>query len=408
MLRPEVLLAVLLALPGMGQGPEWQAIVAPVDSAGYHAILLSPELVGLSAPDLRDLRLWDDAGREVPFLLQVEPRMKDDVLLQPFTLLRNEVLPGKATVVEIDAGAGTLLDALHLRINKARVSKPMRLTGSDDRTNWYMVRDARLDLGLSGSPGTDELRIVDLAPSRYRYYRLVLDDSLTAPVRILDVGHTARVRTMGDHVRIEAVEWHQNGPESGGRVFVTGSHPLVVEGMRYTVRGKDRYHRDGSILTERVMEERIGRRRKAVRTRTVQRKLASLTLTSFDGGWIDGLDVRADDLSIELENGDDSPLEFATLELWQLERRMIADLSPGMRYRITTGDPSLSKPRYDLQRFRDSLAVHAQHVGVEPVVPVRSAMKPDAKGLSQRWVWVAILLLIAAMGWSAVTILRKR
>jgi hypothetical protein len=85
MRRRELALLVLLlgaaASPARAQGPtaedrsQWQYVAglrAPQGTpAPFGELIVPPEVFGKARPDLADLRLFDDAGKEVPYALQI-------------------------------------------------------------------------------------------------------------------------------------------------------------------------------------------------------------------------------------------------------------------------------------------------------------------------------------------------
>lgn len=408
MRRTDLLALFLLPYGATAQSPQWRAPVDAVPDTGYHAIVLSPEVVGRSAPDLRDLRLVDERGAEVPYVLEVEPRLRESVRLVPFSLVRNEVVPGKNTIVEIDAGSGALVDELRLSIRNAQVTKPMRVTGSDDRENWYMLRDLRLDLNGDRTRTTSELRIVDLPLSRYRYYRIVLNDSLSAPVQVLDIGHQGRVRSEGRYIRVPEAQWAQRNEKDRSVIHVSAPYGMVIERLTYEVDRQGPYQRSGHIQVQRVVQDRQGRRRRKVRERMETETLDHIVLSSHDGGMVDGLQLREDSFDLLIDNASDAPLVFRDLAGWQRERRILADLRPGRSYWLTTGDENMSPPRYDLVHFKDSIHVLGASLGTGPMMAIEQQVQGPRDGLSEHWVWVGIVLLMVLMAWSAWRMLRPR
>ena len=113
------------------------------------------------------------------------------------------------------------------------------------------------------------------------------------------------------------------------------------------------------------------------------------------------------ELDLVIENGDDRPLRFDAIHVYQTERVLVAHLQPGMSYHLTTGDPKEHAPNYDLARFEEPLTpidtlTHGALTAIPQAVNAGPAFDP-----SQWWVWALILTLMAGMGWMAVRMLRK-
>lgn len=408
MRRCDLLIVCALPLLANAQQAPWTSMVPLVDSSGYWSIVLPPEFVARSREDLGDVRLLDHDGKEVPYILEAEPRLREEVREVPFTLLRNEVVKNASTTVEVDVGSDRVLNELRLRVRKARASKPMHLTGSDDRAHWYLVQDGMLHLGDGSGNGGSEMRIVGIPDSRYRYYRIALIDSTTAPVQVLDVGHVARIASEGRYVKYSALRFEQLGEGANTRVRLWADHPLFLERLTYAVSDTVRYMRNAHISVKQRVERKRGRGNRRVADAMEERAVDYARFSSHDGRTLDIRPVRYDSLSLIVENGDDRPLSFTKFDAWQLERRLVARLEKGASYRITTGLRSRSAPRYDMVHFRDSLPDQRPLLVAGPLTLIGSGALEEEAPMSSAWVWVGIAMLMALMAWSAWRMLSKK
>ncbi|MFZ1689390.1 MAG: hypothetical protein WAU70_18350, partial [Flavobacteriales bacterium] len=115
--------SLLVPVFALGLSPshaqQWQAELPAVEKAGVYRIALSPEMVGRSQEDLRDLRLVDSGGTEVPFVLGVVQVGASTMVSHEFTITRNAVV-GKETIVELSRpSTNSVVDDIHLRIRNA-------------------------------------------------------------------------------------------------------------------------------------------------------------------------------------------------------------------------------------------------------------------------------------------------
>ncbi len=383
--------------------PQWSAPIAPVERDGYYSILLSPEVVGRSREDLADLRLLDAAGKEVAYLIEREPAVYEHTWMRSYKLLRNERVK-RSTVIEMETDSTGTVDELLVRVRNARVSKHARITGSDDRTDWYMIQDDRLAVG-EGDGATSVLRFVDLPLSDYRYYRIVLDDSLSAPVQVLDLGHSARVRSEGRYTPIQGLSFTRREDRSSTRIALFAQSPFSAERLVFDIRSEVPFRR-AAHFSKRTSYTTRERKRDVVRT--TEEPLGDFTLTRTSRGRVAAPGAITDTLFITIENGNDRPLDITGIHAFQLEQRMVAKLEAGVPYTMTTADPKATMPRYDIAHFRDSLP---ETLGTL-VVPAMSARPVTPKadqdpGPSMNWVWAAIIGLGAVIAFSALRLLRK-
>lgn len=396
------LTGVLAAFLAQAQ-PQWSAPLAPVERDGYYTIVLSPEVVGRSREDLSDLRLLDSSGKEVAYLIEREPTMYERTWMRSYKLLRNERIK-RTTIIEMEADSAAMVDELLVRVRNARVSKRARITGSDDRADWYMIQDECLAVG-EGDGETSVLRFVDLPLSDYRYYRIVLDDSMSAPVQVLDLGHSARARSEGQYTPIDGLEFSRTEDRSTTRIALHGGSPFSADRLVFDIRSDVPFRRQGRF-TRHVRYTTRERKREVIRT--TEEQLGDFSLTRTSRGKVTAPGNITDTLFVLIENGNDQPLDITGIRAFQLERRVIAKLNAGGRYTITTADAKAHMPRYDIAHFRDSLP---SSIGVLNI-PAMSARPITPKGgpsfaPSMKWVWAAIIGLGAIIAFSAVRLLRR-
>ncbi|MFN6114837.1 MAG: hypothetical protein ACK46C_03055, partial [Flavobacteriales bacterium] len=107
-------------------------------------------------------------------------------------------------------------------------------------------------------------------------------------------------------------------------------------------------------------------------------------------------------------NGDDRPLSITSLDVLQRQRTLLAPLSTGQTYTLTTGDAEAQAPQFDMAYFSDSLPPIVATLELPALI--RTA--PDAPAeepfdLSSAWVWIAIVVVGGLSAFAAVKALRQ-
>lgn len=401
--RASLSLALLSVFGAAAQQPQWRTTLPPIQQSGLHVVHVSPEVVGRSQVGLQDVRLVAPDSSLVPYLLRVEPESTTAARTVPITLLRNEQV-GVRTIVEIEVPSGTLMDGLELSVRNAQVNKAARITGSDDRQQWYMVKDQGII--LTGDGAARSLRWLDLPLSDHRYYRIELNDSLTPPVQVLGVGHTMQARTEGRYVRLDHVRWERR-EEPGRTVFmVHGDHPLQVDRLHYSTTDTLPFLREATLYTMRS-ELRTERRQRKVLHRW-REELGTATLASYQRRYLPGPGRCVDTLFIEVRNGDDRPLAITAWNVEQRQRSLLAYLTAGQTYTLTTGDKQAKAPTFDLVHFSDSLPTPVATIDLPALSAVAPAAPPNIPfDLSSALVWVALVLVGGLSALAAVRMLRS-
>ncbi len=404
-LRRDFLLAALIAAQAVvAQVPGWEAEVPAVHRAGLHAITLSPELLGVSRSDLGDIRLVDSTGADVPYVLREVWTAPGPERFVPFKLLRNEVVRS-STVIELERPEGVLLEQLAIRIRPVQVQKQVRITGSDDRSAWYMVKDDHLVIhGTRGDPPHQVLAI-NLPKSDYRYLRLTLNDSITAPVQVIDVGRYVGGSSLeARFVSASSTPFIQQDSGRTSTLHMRLEAPVLVERIALNVRDTVRYKRSGQVRSWRRVAVREKRRKTH---RITQVDHGGFTISSGEVNAFSLPAIQLDTFALLIHNGDDRPLRFDQVRLEARHRILLAHLLPDMTYRLTTGAPDLRPPTYDMANFAEDLASPLdtlQH-GMIRTVPAQATAGPIFDP-TKVWVWGAILVLMALMAWMAFRLLR--
>lgn len=393
--------AIMLANALCAQQARWSASVPAVGEKGLHAIVLTPELLGASRADLGDLRLLDSAGSDVAYILRSTVEMSSPEFIT-YPLIQNTAYD-KNTVVELERPADRVLEDLSIWIRPLEDQKRLRVTGSDDRKHWYMVKDDHLVMqGAMGTPPRQVL-MLHLPPTDYKYLRIQMNDSLTPPMQVLGVGHFEGTVVEPRRVTSEKVEWSQRDSASFSMIRVRGPHQLLIDRLRYAVSDTGNYFRRCVLRTWGQHMKGRGKKRHLV---WEQHIVASYAIGSDRDRIADIPEVRLDSFDLVVDNGDDRPLHFTELEFSAREQLMLAHLVPDMSYRITTGDASLAPPHYDMAHFEQPTPAGTITPGALEALPMEAEVAPLFDP-SQWWIWAVIIALMAGMGWMAWRMLRK-
>jgi hypothetical protein len=339
-------------------GPESLAVDVPllVGSAPFHVETwpgprgTPPRRVARGG--LRDLRLYDTLGREVPYLLieppSVEPEWRRAATLLPIPATKKE------SGFEADLGVAPTVDRLRVEGLPAPFLKRLALDGSGDRQRWTrLAPEATLfDLPDSG------LRQLELAfpPGVFRYLRVTWDDSSSARVP-LPAGAAARTVRADAPARLALaapVVFARRASEPAESRFRLRlpAPSLPVVALRLTVGG-------GNLMRRaRVSESRLAGEGAApfpLGEGTLRRAVRDV-LTA------DELRIPIEppstaELDLEVDDGDNPPLELSAVEVELAELPWIyLEVAEPLSLVARWGRPGLDAPRYDLESARERAA----------------------------------------------------
>lgn len=371
----------------------------PVPEEGFYAIDLPPEAAGACRPDRGDIRLWGPDGREVPYLLRDD---QDTAWVRRFVSYPMQVTVGRTqTEVEVETG-GVPLASLVFRIKNAETEKTADLRGSNDRVRWYAVKE-RVDLPRFDDPGRSEADWkIGFPLSDYRYYRLTVSDSLSAPLNFLQAGRLDETFSVRQN-RWELAPDVSRTTDREHRTEIELAYPvaypfsrmeLVVSAPKY-YRREIRFCRSG--FPEETPDEKPGNAGAAAGGCEPGEYLA--TIASADGP-VSGfpVDLYTDTLRFCIVNADDRPLRIDSVRAYADRFYLVAYLYPEQSYSVGYGEKDRRAPSYDLA-FASYVPARLPHLELREVRALRPGERPQDPAAWKRFmktygIWIVIGVVI--------------
>ncbi|WP_128545863.1 hypothetical protein [Larkinella soli] len=387
----------ILLLPGM-QAPaqtfRYRAQVPSPQKTGYHRILLPPGVVGRLNDGLTDLRLFDGNRHEIPYLITRERPLRQ-TRFQEFRTVSHVITPRVATTLVLQPPAKSRISSLGLVIKNANVRKRARLSGSNDARTWYGIEDEYLIEPVTNPDSTSELRLIDFPLSDYAYYRLEINDSLSAPLNILKAGFYASTPSPTGYTAIPVASVTRKDSLRQSFVRIGLQDEGRVDKLTLRVQAPAQYRRRASLVREHTRKGRRGR------VETVTEVLRSFELNSSAGPvhtvFLNG--PAGKELHLIIENLDSPPLELGPVEAFQATTYLTAELKPGAAYELRFSDPNAGAPAYDLVYFKDKIPADAPLLRVGRIETIQPG-EPASAGpflTSPVLIWGAIGLVLVLL-----------
>lgn len=327
---------------------------------------------------LDDLRLFDAAKAEVPYLLLATPAAEE-------RWIGGEILwvtPTKASSgFELDLGSIATIDRVRIDGIHAPFLKRARVEGSGDRAHWTLLA---ADTTLFDLPD-EQLKNHDVTfpAGAHRYVRVTWDDRASA--RVIGMGDVrARVQTntiAAEGPRLNAT-FHARGSEPGKsryRIVLPGAH-LPIAAVQLQVANGNVF-RDASISEGRLTNGAIEQ---------VPLGNAKLRRAERDGAVAEQLAIPIEfptgaELELLVDDANNPPLQITGIVLQLAPLPSIYfESRDGAPLTATYGDDKRTAPQYDLEASR-----HAAEKSVAPEAkwspaPVTAHAESDAAALPLR------------------------
>jgi hypothetical protein len=338
-------LLVLLACAGAGLGaqwpPDWKHLQSvQIDRSGLVKLSVPLETLDTARPGLEDLRLYDDTGRELPFLL--ERPVQTSAVVHVVKSFRVTLGPDSTTAI-IESGLAQPIEGLTLETPAREFLKAASLEASRDGQQWQSLTQGE---PLFQQP--DGASKLDLAfrPARWSHLRLTLDDRRSAPIALLGARLRAAERepAPAEPLEVKLVE----RDESPGQTRLT----LQTAGANVTLAGLEietaepLFTRSVTLAFRTYAENEV---REATLIRdTIYRVALEGRPAAADLNF--AVDVRAPtrELILTIHNGDSPPLPVSGVRAQRRPVYVSWLAGAAGTYHLLSGNPQCGAPRYDL------------------------------------------------------------
>ena len=136
------LLIFLIPIAGQSQNKfEYKAALDEIPAAGFYKIDLSPQVVAKCNPGLGDIRIFDEDGKQVSYILKNDLQVFKKENLTEFSIVKNSKEKDNQTHIVLKNTSGKPVNNLLLFIKNMDANRTISITGSDDTTNWFIIKE---------------------------------------------------------------------------------------------------------------------------------------------------------------------------------------------------------------------------------------------------------------------------
>ncbi len=382
------LIGLFTLLAGFGEPKaqrfRYTADLDPVPVSGFYAIPVTPPLSSGVKTDFSDLRIKDDKGKPVPYLLESALPELYEERYQAMRIRTNAVDDSGNNVIIVDNSPGVRLDGFRLLFQNAAVSRTIDLAGSNDTARWFSIVE---NIGLQRRFVQDSDSFseqLSFPLSSCRYFRVFIRNGRNKPLKVLSADRLLGNFKLAPLVSISNPPPEFNSKDSAGITTLTLRNP-----MHYHI----------SAVTIQVSSPRFFQR----------------SLTCYAGGRQAGDFVIKSDsvlhlalpllndslITIQIYNEDNPALEISSVSTQQYAEKIITYLEKSRSYKLEMSSDVATTPHYDLIHFKDSIPANVPSLHFSRIIPLESnpvaAKKDDQNG----WLWPCLVFVIIVLGLSA-------
>jgi hypothetical protein len=389
------------------QSFNWSGDIPEIEKEGFYKLLISPDVTSKLENEFRDIRIYDANDKEIPYIFESEKALSfnDYFVEYPIVERKEETGWPYYTRLVIHNKSRTKISNIQLLIRNSDVTKKLKLSGSDDREKWYVIKDSYRFQAMYSDETTSIIKIIDFPLSNYEYFEILIDDWKNNPINILKAGYYNTSIDEGKYSEVASPQVSQlekeEDKESVVKIVFKGKPQ--IDKLSVKLEGPEFYFRDAEFQ---VRDSSLNRSKKYEyyysTIATVNLNSNSLN-TFYLGG------VRTGVLYLRIKNNDNEPLAVKEIVAEQLNSYLIAKLKPKTAYKVNFGDDKLNAPNYDFKYFKDEIPRNIPQVKVLNISSIKSSsVQPESQTgihLDSAFIWIAIVLVVALLLYMVVKML---
>jgi hypothetical protein len=369
------------------------------NATGLTAVVIPEDVYAHSSNQLADIRIVNDAGKEVPYVLRV-PSGHTHTDRRPARMQEHSFAPGEFTQFVLDAGVNAPFhNSILVNTSESDFITWAEVAVSDDARQWRIVCD-RAPLFRFNKQNLQGTQTLHYSETNARYIRLrIFEGSHQFPVTSVNVLY--EVASPAESLPVSA-QLHPaqsaNPQESIWRADLPAAMP--VNEARFET---DQPEFSRSITID---SSEDGQEWSTVGSGEIYRfhhddVLREWLQVGFAGGW-------SSHWRVHVKNGNNGPLTAAQVTLYMTPRRIVFRANLVRRYLLLYGQSEAKPPQYDLERtihVEDFEKLPQATLGAEQI----NSDYEDPRPWSERHpaiLWIAVIIAAALLGAAALRSLR--
>lgn len=416
-----------LTTTAFAQTFNYQAQVEKPKKDGYHEVLIPPEVTSRMTRNLADIRIYNAEQREIPYILKKETHATRQTAFKAYEIYDRDYHKGWAyeSRYYIKNNEGTKIDHIVLKIRNFSDNKRVRLSGSDNGSQWFTIKDGYSFYEIISHTESYQYKVLHFPLSSYKYYKIEVDDHWHRdPINIMEAGYFTDDLEHGSYQKAEGAVMTQNEDREKkiSRVKVRFPQSQWVDKLRFNINGDENFHRKARLMAKYYNED----------STFYYDEVEQFWLSSTQLNELRFNKLYARELELVIENKDNYPVKIESADAYQLKNYLVCELKKSDKYFVQYGDRKAKKPEYDIVYFMDEVPdnlreldiFNAQRLDVfrevdgDPVVtdgpylqedPVEAPKEQEAEPEEDKafyehssFIWIAVGLIVVLLGFMSI------
>ena len=393
-----IIIAAILPMSLWAQHFSNKAKVNPVSNTSFYNIRINTDVIGYCNDQLQDLRLFDNDGKEVPYLLKKQQANEQNTSFDtyPFTINKE----GNKDIVVIENKNKDSIHQFLFEMKNADASRLIRISGSDNKANWFVVKDSFYfeSYGNNNSPTIQ--KSLSFPETDYNFYKVEISNgSNESPLNIIRIGKNNSAAITAIYQRVNNLNYKMLDSNKCTFIHFKLKQSNKIDKLSFAIDAPEMYKRS-IVITKFIRSQypdninyTASNSKSAKRNyeqATMSAELASNGSTNIDCANFLG-EEKCDSFVVQIINQDDAPLHIQTITAFQLGTTITAKLEKEKTYFLYFGDSLLTAPVYDLVYFEKNISPKIETVDIQAIQPKEQKDKDEYNGNKDKWiVWIGL------------------
>lgn len=350
---------------------------------GHKKIALSPNIRSIANKDLSDIRILDQKENQAAFFL----KETQTINVANFVEVKHNISFTKySSNITINNSEKKIFNTLAFQVSNADVNKTSKIEGSNNNKKWFVISEKINLLLVNNSTKASNFYNIDFPSIDYKYIKIIINDSLSAPINIKNIGFFDRkvIREQDKYTTLNYT-YNISQKENKTLIYIKANRAFEINKIVFNISEPELFKRNIKFYTERVIKDKIQKQ-----------NFKTLILNSNNKNIFKKLNINKKDFWIEIDNKDNQPLKIDEIKFSQKNKFLIADLKPNQEYKIIAGNKTLKKPIYDLINFKHKIATDLPILKIEneQVYFKQKSSKAEKPFYEKPWfMWISIALV---------------
>lgn len=400
----------LFAANLQAQSFKWQAKLDTVTADGFYKIAIPTGITSKTKPAFTDLRILDSKNKAVPYLVEQEKPATYAMLFKEYPIVYIHKTQ-KHTTVLLSNTDKKKINNIQLQIKNAEVTKTLRLSGSEDTLQWYIIKDNYAMSDVYSNSNTSSMWMFDFPLSDYRYFKIDISDSASPPINIVKAGYydsyseDAKYNAIPESHIVFTQRDSAETKETYIKITLTDSD--AINKLSFTFDGPKYYQRSSFLGDIHESKERNGSL-----SRSFSPVSDGFILASGKDNTIYVDMPRRKTMYLVIRNLDNQPLKIISVKAYQLANSLITYLQKGQGYRLAFGNDSLNTaPSYDLVNFKDSIT-STKPLAIGSIITKETptsvtSEKPKSIFDNKALIWIPLIMVLVILAFMSFRIIKE-